>query len=225
MAGSERRLLQSPPHAWISWLVMAAYVAIFVQSVILYLGDAVNGVWTRQVYGVVHQMWGIYAFEVVLAVGPGWCCMSGWAALDVIIHHVPYIAATALAEGMKHTAPWIDAFAISTLTALNEGLLVAISLGVPDGVAKIRRLYGFSIISLLAFYELKSWFFQMLYHWHTGVNDKFDLLCLLVVDQIVLAGLAYHISLVQLYIRGWRKRRFPKRCCSGKRNAVFGPQL
>lgn len=205
MAASQRKPLQRPPHVWISWLVMAAYAAIFVQSVALFLGDAVNGVWTRQVFRVVHQMWGIYAFETLLAVGPGWCSMSGWTALDVIIHHVPYIAATALAEGMKYTSPWIDAFAISTLTALNEGLLVAISFGVPHWVAKTRRLYGFTIIILLAFYELKSWFLKMLYHWHAGMHN-INFLYFLVIDQIVLAGFAYHVSLIKLYIHGWRKR-------------------
>lgn len=222
MAGSkvakkDRQELPPPPLAWISWAVLFAYVSVGIEGAVaicrfpwhtavsvehFYPGDeAFLAVQSGQLHLCL-----VYAFEALMALGPGYCAMSpGWTKFELFVHHVPYIAAVGLAYFCGHSSRWTAPLCCVLLTPANEGLFIAQSLGAPDWLAKARRLYGFMGISILFSCETMTVFRNMFLHHQAGWTSMSIKNCL--IDQICWGGISYHFMLLQLYIKRWRKTR------------------
>merc|ERR1719428_809686 len=92
----------------------------------------------------------------------------GWTQFELLIHHVPYIAADCLAFQGGHAVRWTAPMAMVSLTPLNEGLFIACSLGFPACLQKLRRLYGFAGILALWCCEVYVYFRNQAHHWQAG---------------------------------------------------------
>merc|ERR1719203_1537529 len=101
--------------------------------------------------------------------------------MELVQHHVPYSMATGIAFFFHHAERWSAPMYIVLLTALNEALFVAGSLGWPAWLAKVRRLFGFSIILLLLCCESTTYLRAMLTHWSLGRAGVWNA----ALDQIV----------------------------------------
>ncbi|CAK9082689.1 unnamed protein product [Durusdinium trenchii] len=163
--------LQPPSHTWISWGVLFAYLAVFVEGVALLAGNHGPEILPRLGAAQFH-LCSIYVLEVAIALGPGWCAMSpGWTCGELIAHHVPYTFTVMLCFALNQQHKWILPLVVVLLTPLNEGLFIINSLGAPGWVSKVRRFYGFLIIAessepaqvhgiviwTMVIFPLKSW--------------------------------------------------------------------
>ncbi|CAE7373165.1 unnamed protein product [Symbiodinium natans] len=194
--------LQPPSHAWISWCILFAYLAVFFEGVALLVNDHYGPEILPRVSAAQFHLCSIYVLEVAIALGPGWCAMSpGWTSGELIAHHVPYTFTVMLCFALNQQHKWTLPLVVVLLTPLNEGLFIANSLGAPGWVAKVRRLYGFSVIVLLIGSEIRTWMKVMQQHWADSA------LLMLLLDQLVLPAIYYHFKLLCMYVRRWRKTR------------------
>lgn len=197
--------LQPPSHAWISWAVFLAYLAVFVEGLVLNLfaGADAAGLMARVASAQFH-LCTIYVLETVMAIGPGWCAMSpGWTCSELLQHHVPYTAATALAFTGGHAERWTSPMMVVLLTALNEALFIANGLGGPGWLAKARRLFGFGVVAALLCTETATLMRNTARHVALGSDGVWPA----AVDQLVWGGIYYHALLLRMYIRRWTKKR------------------
>lgn len=209
--------LPPPPHVWISWAVLFLYTAVAIEGAIVFY----NYPWLTAISienysagpvafasvqsGQIHLCC-VYLIETLLAVGPGWCAMSpGWTQFELFIHHVPYVAAVALAFFGGHAERWTAPMTMVLMTPLNEGMFIAQSLGAPEWIAKLRRAFGFGAICLLWLCE--TWTFQrnLVIHYYIGWSAMPNVLA----DAVSLGGIYYHLVLLRLYVRRWMKTRNP----------------
>lgn len=213
-AGNTRIELIPPPHSWISWTILVAYFLVAFEGVFVlaahpFMRDlsfsmAVDTVAFARVQSGMMHLCGIYVVESLMAVGLGWCAMSpGWTKFDLLVHHVPYVAANALAFLGGHAYRWTAPMAVVMITPLNEALFIAMALGAPDWVAKYRRLFGFIGITLL--FSIETWvqLRNHIVHLHMGQEG----LQFLIVDQVAWGGIVYHALLLRMYVRRWKKTR------------------
>ncbi|CAE7703325.1 unnamed protein product [Symbiodinium sp. KB8] len=131
--------LQPPSHTWISWCILLAYLAVFVEGVALLANDHYGPEILPRVSAAQFHLCSIYVLEVAIALGPGWCAMSpGWTSGELIAHHVPYTFTVMLCFALNQQHKWTLPLVVVLLTPLNEGLFIANSLGAPGWVAKAR---------------------------------------------------------------------------------------
>lgn len=206
--------LPPPPHVAITWIVFGLYVAVAIEGGVLCwkypwhsafsVEDFFPGASTFEaVKAAQMHICGIYLIESLLAIGPGWCAMSpGWTLFELLVHHVPYVSAVAVAF-CGPVERWTAPMAVVMLTPANEGMFIAQCLGAPAGLAKFRRLFGFSVVSLLFIVETWTIFRNLGIHWKIGGPAAIDA----VLDQIAWGGIYYHALLLRLYIKRWMRTR------------------
>ena len=193
--------LQPPSHAWISWCILLAYLAVFVEGVALLAGSYGPEVLPRLSAAQFH-LCSIYVLEVAIALGPGWCAMSpGWTCSELIAHHVPYTFTVMLCFALNQQYKWTLPLMVVLLTPLNEGLFIINSLGAPGWVSKVRRFYGFLVIVFLILSEIHTWMKVMQQHWADNA------LVMLMLDQLVFPAIYYHFNLLVMYLKRWKKTR------------------
>jgi len=207
--------LAAPPHPIISWGILCLYAVVAIEGAMLCLGYPWQTAFSVEEYfagadtfasvkAAQTHLCGIYVLESLLALGPGWCAMSpGWTLFELLIHHVPYVGAVLIAFSGSHAERWTAPMAVVMLTPANEGMFIAAQLGAPDWVAKFRRLFGFTGISLLWMCETWTLFRNLAIHWRNGWPAAISA----VLDQIAWGGIYYHALLLRLYIRRWKKTR------------------
>ncbi|CAE7877797.1 unnamed protein product [Symbiodinium necroappetens] len=160
--------LQPPSHTWISWCILLAYLAVFVEGVALLANDHYGPEILPRVSAAQFHLCSIYVLEVAIALGPGWCAMSpGWTSGELIAHHVPYTFTVMLCFALNQQHKWTLPLVVVLLTPLNEGLFIANSLGAPGTQRAVRRAYGFSVIVLLIATEIRTWIKVMQQHWES----------------------------------------------------------
>jgi len=197
-------VLPRPPYPVISWCVLIAYTVIFAEALwmLTFLHEDVRR--ANHAQSVTCQMCVIYAVESVFALGPGWCAMEGWTCKNVLVHHGPYILAVCLGVLLGLYDRWWLVAWITCFTACNEGLLIVIALGAPEWVAKLRRIYGFTVILLLLLAECHSYLRAMSDYYAAGIFG--DAFVAAVATQMVLGAMYYHYLLLGMYIRRWKKQ-------------------
>eukprot|EP00929_Paragymnodinium_shiwhaense_P107049 TRINITY_DN7301_c0_g1_i1.p1 TRINITY_DN7301_c0_g1~~TRINITY_DN7301_c0_g1_i1.p1 ORF type:complete len:723 (+),score=140.47 TRINITY_DN7301_c0_g1_i1:151-2319(+) len=188
--------LPPPSQKVVSWAIMTAYFSVMAEAIWV-LSQPYSPEWTLQCG---YHLCTIYVVEVIMATVFGVCAMKGWKVADVLVHHVPYCLAmvTGLATGC-----WVDwtwSMRVSYLTAANEGLLVAVALGAPEWLGKLRRLYGFTIVMSLFLVETGNYLSNMARHWQRG-----DSIFQALPEQCVLGAVYYHWLLMMAYIKRWKK--------------------
>mmetsp|Transcript_66317 Transcript_66317/g.194491 ORF Transcript_66317/g.194491 Transcript_66317/m.194491 type:complete len:215 (+) Transcript_66317:77-721(+) len=201
----DRVELVAPPHVWISWGVLLSYAVVFVEGVTLsslhWISSDASAELERVGRAQFH-LCAVYMLEAVLAVGPGWCAMSpGWTCSELLMHHVPYAMATALAFFGGHAHRWIAPMLVVLLTPLNEGLFIVHGLGAPEWTSQFRRLFGFCIVAILLLVETAQFFRNSAMNWERGSAGLPDFL----IDNLVWGGIYYHALLLKLYLRRWKK--------------------
>mmetsp|Transcript_14482 Transcript_14482/g.36643 ORF Transcript_14482/g.36643 Transcript_14482/m.36643 type:complete len:222 (-) Transcript_14482:82-747(-) len=211
----DRVELPPPPYAWISWLVLLSYIACAVEGAIVFCTypwhlalslqnfDAGPSVFADVKSGQFHLCC-IYIIELLMAFGPGWCAMSpGWTRFELLVHHAPYVSAVCLAFFGGHAERWTAPMTLVLLTPANEGMFIAQSLGAPDWLAKVRRLFGFCAICLL--WACETWVLlrNSVSHWQMGR----DSLPSAMADQVTWGGSYYHLMLLRMYVKRWKKTR------------------
>merc|ERR1712113_760703 len=102
-----------------------------------------------------------------------------------------------------HAERWTAPMTLVLLTPANEGMFIAQSLGAPDWLAKVRRLFGFCAIFLLFCCETWVLIRNTVWHWQIGQAALWSA-C---VDQVTWGGSYYHLMLLRMYIRRWKKTR------------------
>mmetsp|Transcript_135670 Transcript_135670/g.377888 ORF Transcript_135670/g.377888 Transcript_135670/m.377888 type:complete len:211 (-) Transcript_135670:163-795(-) len=208
MAGKskeDRVELKPPPCTWISWGILLAYIAVFVEGLVLNVLHRTNGAIDMAGLGLaIFNLCSIYVIESVMAVGPGWCAMSpGWTCTELLQHHVPFVLAQALCFFGGHAVRWSGPMYLVILTALNEALFIVTSLGGPDWLPRLRRLFGFCIVFALMCSECRAMAMAMAVHWLRGREAVGNA----AADAVVSAAIYYHANLVRFYIKRWRKTR------------------
>jgi len=189
------------PWAWLSWLILVAYTIIFFEGLwVSQLAPSERGPALKR---KLPHLCFVYALESALALGPGWCAMDGWTCGQVMQHHLPYIVAVTIAISLDLLGDWSIMATITLLTAANEGVLILIAMGAPEWIAKLRRLYGFSIVALLLAAELGGFASHMAEYWHRGREALLPALA----TQLMLGAIAYHGKLLRLYVRRWKKMK------------------
>jgi hypothetical protein len=202
---TRKNQLLKPPCAACSWTIFFAYLGVFAQAVwtIAFITDEARR--TEHLKRVTSQMSLIYATESFAALKLGWCAMDGWTCMDVLIHHVPSIVAIFLGVALNLPGQWWLVAWIGCLTSLNEGLFIVISLGAQGWVAKGRRLYGFTIVTMLMLAESYSYIIQMMKYFQAGILGESFYFAL--ATQPALGAIYYHADLSRLYIRRWKRTR------------------
>lgn len=187
-----------PPLRSLCWLILLAYVTIFVAGVrVAWLAITFGGVhahW-RPLRLSLHALCTVYTVELVLSL-VGYCAMSGgWTVRELCIHHGFFTLAVIWTLNGDAADRWSPALAVSLLTAANEASLVAHVLGAPDRIAALRRLYGFSIIAALCATE--AWCYA----------DAITAAPRLVSTHVPLFAILYHLHLLRMYVRRWARTR------------------
>eukprot|EP00928_Gymnodinium_smaydae_P082181 TRINITY_DN6557_c0_g1_i1.p1 TRINITY_DN6557_c0_g1~~TRINITY_DN6557_c0_g1_i1.p1 ORF type:complete len:259 (+),score=61.37 TRINITY_DN6557_c0_g1_i1:202-978(+) len=206
--------LPQPPSAWISWALLLCYMFVAIEGAYvicnhpwlteLSLDDEIDSEAFRRVRTAQLHLCGIYIVEILLAVIPGWCAMSpGWTCFELLVHHGPYVAALCVALFGGHARRWTAPMAMVLLTPANEGMFIAVALGAPNWLCKVRRLFGFTGVTLLFLTETLVLARNQIANWQLGSAA----LSRALADQIVWGGIYYHALLLRLYIRRWMKTR------------------
>lgn len=205
--------LPAPPYAWISWIVLISYVIAAFEGAALFFGhpwltdlsfnyESKSDAAFAPVRLAQFHLCCIYIMEIAFAIGPGWCAMSpGWTKGELLQHHAPYVAAVCLAFFGGHANRWTAPMVATSLTPANEGMFIANSLGAPEWLNKFRRLFGFIAISVLWCIETWTEVRNIMVHWSIG----WDAFGPFLVDQIAWVGIAYHTSLLRMYVRRWKR--------------------
>eukprot|EP00927_Polykrikos_kofoidii_P020008 TRINITY_DN19414_c0_g1_i1.p1 TRINITY_DN19414_c0_g1~~TRINITY_DN19414_c0_g1_i1.p1 ORF type:complete len:237 (-),score=45.65 TRINITY_DN19414_c0_g1_i1:137-802(-) len=186
--------LPPPPWRGVSWVVMFAYLWTFVEA----LDVSSRSLDFSRLATTTYHLCGIYAAEVILAIGPGCCAMKGWTRGDVLVHHAPYLVVVTAGFATGTWKDWTLALRISLLTSANEGLLVAIALGAPAWIAKMRRIYGFTIVACLLIAEILNYVVFL-----SQATDTTEIL----LSQCILPAAWYHGNLMQAYIERWKRTK------------------
>jgi len=213
----ERKELPSPPYVWISWLILAAYFFVAIEGALAcvsypwhkatsasehFPGDEVYG----KVVSAQLHLCILYLVESALAAGPGWCAMApGWTRSELLAHHVPYVAAVAIAFLFGCAPRWVAPMCAVLLTPVNEGLFIVQSLGGPEWLAKVRRVYGFCVVAFVLSCETMVILRNTWMHWRGDWTWAVAIQTSL--DQIAWGATHYHLKLLRLYIRRWKKTR------------------
>ena len=207
------QLLKRPPHISLSILIFAVYAFIFFEA----LGTAADRLSgaaqpSDMLIRSLHHLCGIYTIELLLAACCRWCVMAGgWTLSEIGTHHGLYVVAVLLNLQMPAaTATWADALIVSLLTAANEAGLVLVASGAPKWFASCRRLYGFSIVLLLLFAELRCYVRAMRLLLAGGSSSWATLLlhrrAEMVVTNLPLLAVCYHADLLRIYCKRWSRQ-------------------
>lgn len=200
-----RQDLPPPPWKWLSWLVFLLYIGVFTEAVRLFLRQRFSILDddedVSRVFRGLGVLSSIYLLEVIAAVGPGWCCMSpGWSQHDVLQHHLPFLACVSALFALGLPVLWVSAMRVVLFTALNEGLFIAASLGAPEWIGKVRRIFAFTVITILLIAETTCIFKNVAFHWARPGE-----LHLVAFQNLGWLAAAYHGELLRVYIRRWQK--------------------
>mmetsp|Transcript_12237 Transcript_12237/g.23761 ORF Transcript_12237/g.23761 Transcript_12237/m.23761 type:complete len:212 (+) Transcript_12237:50-685(+) len=194
--------LQPPVYVWMSWTVLICYTIVFLSGVGVSYSAFRDGFIDRSVMCPLQMfLCSVYMVEIGLAVGFGMCAMSpGWTCSELLQHHLPYVLATLLAISRGHEVRWLWPMRVSLLTALNEALFIVNCLGAPQVVNKVRRTFGFCIVTALLCSESRAYLEAMVSHWGQGRNFSWEAV---LVDNLAWGGIFYHVMLLKFYYKRW----------------------
>merc|ERR1719424_1311550 len=117
------------------------------------------------------------------------------------MHRVPLIVFfVALEYGVPDWQKiWGVAGHVAVLTSGNEALMVITSLGGPDWISKMRRLYSFGIVSALFTTEIHGYMISMIGHWTSQVCMVSQRACIVsyLSQQSALAMIVCHFQLLK----------------------------
>ena len=211
-------MLLKPAPAAVSWVQLAAYLSVFVGSLMLVPGAAsADAQWYDDLATAAKAMCAIYCIDVAFAWSTGTCAMAGgWTLAELTLHHLPYVLAVLLvlhAPG-AHLARWSTALLLSVLTSGNEASFCAVALGAPHWFERARHVYAFSLISLLLAAETLSYARAVLValdgvwtEWYAAsIRGVGAALVELVATQLMLGAIYFHVGLVKAYLRIFCRR-------------------
>ena len=181
-----------PAPRWLSVLLVVAYSAVFSAGVRVAFASGVHA-GTPPLRLALHALCTVYAVELLLSL-QNLCAMAGgWTFRELLFHHGLYIAGVQVL--IINDDRWAPALAVSLLTAANEAALIAEALGAPPAIAALRRLYGFSIVSVLAATEVRC---------YVAVATAAPRL---VATHAPLLAIGFHLDLLRMYVRRWARTR------------------
>mmetsp|Transcript_91842 Transcript_91842/g.163467 ORF Transcript_91842/g.163467 Transcript_91842/m.163467 type:complete len:211 (-) Transcript_91842:173-805(-) len=198
----DREELAPPPYLWISWLDLAMYLGVFAEAIILTVRLLLFPAHDDRaiVFGALQHLIIVYIFEVVLALSLGWCAMSpGWTLKELAEHHVPFIVGVSFLFLYGRPEAWQPAMRVVLFTALNEALFIAKGLGAPEWMSTVRRRFAFGIVALLLLVETGCLLRASVEF--AAAGEVLEVL----IAQLVWAAVAYHVILLRMYIRRFRK--------------------